>query len=229
MCRMMGAISSGSLPVEEFELFGNYAVSEWSPNGKGHADGWGIYTSDGQSGGYAGRDSSSAYGNLRFLASAEKLRGKHGIAMVHIRNASCGTVRTENSHPFVQGRYALAHNGTIKFPKGSEDVTDSELLFRHILGKIPAMGFRDALVDGINTAREAGFSGLVLLATDGETLYGFRDYTELPDYYTLSYCSIDGGAMISQVRSNGHDWTDLRKGQLLSVRSDGSLLVEELA
>ena len=91
------------------------------------------------------------------------------------------------------------------------------------------MSFRDALVDGINTAREAGFSGLVLLATDGETLYGFKDYTVLPDYYTLSYCDIDGGAMISQVRSSGHVWTELRKGQLLSVRSDGTLLVEELA
>lgn len=228
MCRMMGAISSGSLPVEEFELFGNYAVSEWSPDGKGHADGWGIYAADGQNGGYMGRDSASAYGNLRFLASAEKLRGKQGIAIVHIRNASRGTVRTENSHPFVQGRYALAHNGTINFPESQEDVTDSELLFRKIMGKTQSMGFRDALVDGIGTAREAGFSGLVLLATDGETLYGFRDYTELPDYYNLSYCSIDGGVMISQVRSQVHDWKDLQKGELLSARSDGTLLVEEL-
>ncbi len=229
MCRMMGAITTASLPVEEIESFGSYAVSEWSPDGRGHVDGWGIYFDDGERRGYAGRDANSAFGNMQFLASAQKARDRHGIAIVHVRNASRGSVRQENSHPFASDRFALAHNGTINFQKQEgADITDSEMLFRQIVDRTGALDFHDALVEGIRSARETGFTGLVLLATDGESLFGFRDYSELENYFTLSYCTINGGTMVSQIRSRGHDWISIDKGHMVTAKLDGSIRVEEV-
>ncbi len=229
MCRMMGSISSKGFPVDEFEAFGTYAHSEISPDGRGQVDGWGLYLDDGKSNGYLGRQAKSAFGNLEFLASVQKLKGENGVAIVHLRNASRGSVRQENSHPFVNGRLALAHNGTVQFEGGpGEDVTDTELLFRYIVEKNASLNFHDALIDGIRQARSRKYTGLVLLATDGSSLFGFRDYIEPDAYYPLSYCSIEGGLMISQVKSKGHEWHDLGKGQLIAVRADGSYSLEEV-
>lgn len=228
MCRMMGAISPAHLPHGEFEAFANYAVSEWSPDGRGHIDGWGLYLDSGEHERLLVKEGRSAFGNLSYLAAAHRLEGKGGTSIVHLRNASVGSVRAENAHPFARGRLALAHNGTIHF-SGADDITDSELLFRIIADSAAENGFREAFLGGIREARTSGFTGLVILATDGDALYGFRDYSEMGDYHSLHYCELEGGGtLISQVRSPGHEWREIGKGQLLTASKDGSRLLENI-
>lgn len=225
---MMGVVSTDGFPVGEFELYGNYAKSEWSSDGRGHQDGWGLYMDDGTAGRYLGREAGSAFGSLRFLAATQRLRDEKGIAIVHVRHASKGSVRVENSHPFSEGRLALAHNGTIEYSSLQDDITDSEQLFRDIARRSQSSSFHDAFAEGVREARKEKFSGIVLLATDGNELYGFRDFNENEDHYTLNYSRDGGSLLLSQVRSPGHEWTGLSKGQMIVVSRDLTYRIEEL-
>ncbi|HEY3735563.1 MAG TPA: class II glutamine amidotransferase [Streptosporangiaceae bacterium] len=148
MCRLLGYCSRDHASVADLigrpALRGFTALSQW------HGDGWGMAARDG--------------GELRVAKSprrasddpdyqrltAEPL-GDAGL--LHLRWATPGLpVEDRNSHPFVRGDFALAHNGAIhpqdKLPQLLASAweqqltggTDSERYFLHILSRLDANG-----------------------------------------------------------------------------------------
>jgi glutamine amidotransferase len=122
-----------------------------------------------------------------------------------VRAATVGDVLPNNVHPFRHGPWAFAHNGTLTAhaelaPRLLEDAlgsprgtTDSELIFRWLLGRMPEFGLdpnRPADdIDAVETLMEAAVLDLVrwsieipgadppllnLLLSDGEHLIASR-------------------------------------------------------
>ncbi|MEX1124115.1 MAG: class II glutamine amidotransferase [Acidimicrobiia bacterium] len=71
--------------------------------------------------------------------------------IAHVRAATVGKIAIENTHPFDNGTWAFAHNGTIENiehvathldtgPYGVEGETDSELVFRWMLNRMKQFG-----------------------------------------------------------------------------------------
>jgi len=112
-----------------------------------HRDGWGIAFFEGRGVRVFLDPAPSAHSPVAELVNRYPIRSLNVIA--HIRKATQGEIRLENTHPFQRelwGRYWIfAHNGNLKdfapplsgrfLPVGS---TDSELAFCHILDTLAA-------------------------------------------------------------------------------------------
>ena len=124
------------------------------------------------------------------------------IIISHIRRASVGSIKKENTHPWLYKGWVFAHNGTIHDKekilqllndnyKDFEGSTDSEIFFHLIIQEVNSIG--DS-IEGIRNAIEKiirngiEFTSLNFIASDGEKLYALRyAQTELLDNYTLYY------------------------------------------
>ena len=112
-----------------------------------HRDGWGIAFFEGRGVRVFLDPAPSAHSPVAELVNRYPIRSLNVIA--HIRKATQGDIRLENTHPFQRelwGRYWIfAHNGNLKdfapqlsgrfLPVGS---TDSELAFCHLLDTLAA-------------------------------------------------------------------------------------------
>lgn len=118
MCRLLGVVSRGALPLPEVvpgELPLFTALSER------HKDGWGVASYPAGTGADGGDDPALMLPLLRrgtdtALASNDygdavaEARGE--VIVVHLRRASVGLALTpENTHPFVEGEMTFSHNG----------------------------------------------------------------------------------------------------------------------
>src|ERR1700722_8977016 len=148
MCRLLGYCSRDHASVAD--LIGRPAPRGFNALSQRHGAGWGRAARDG--------------GELRVVKSprrasddpdyqqltAEPL-GDAGL--LHLRWATPGlSIEDRNSHPFVRGGFALAHNGAIhpqdKLPqllapdweRQLTGGTDSERYFLHILSRLDAHG-----------------------------------------------------------------------------------------
>lgn len=149
---------------------------------RSHRDGWG----------FAGRLTGFAFQFARSVLDASS-DPEYPIAvrrasvtdpgtffLAHVRNASVGGTRLENTHPFVRRDWMFAHNGTIhglEVPPGhiAQGDTDSERFFLHILDEYRRT--RDmtvALRTVLPRIARRRNSSLTFLLTDGRDLYAFR-------------------------------------------------------
>ncbi len=152
-----------------------------------HRDGWGIAFFEGRGVRVFLDPAPSAHSPVAELVNRYPIRSLNVIA--HIRKATQGDIRLENTHPFQRelwGRYWIfAHNGNLKdfaprlsgrfLPVGS---TDSELAFCHILdtlaARFPAGKPAPAELHTVlrELAREIGGRGeFNFLLSDGEWLF----------------------------------------------------------
>ena len=86
-----------------------------APNGlrrqaRAHADGWGVAWFEG------GRPRTRhslgpALTDPALAPAVDELKGP--VVLAHVRAASVGSVRLENTHPFSAGEWVFAHNGTV--------------------------------------------------------------------------------------------------------------------
>lgn len=75
-----------------------------------HPHGWGIgWYVDGSP--HVRRGILPAHADDAFVRAGREIRST--VVVAHIREASVGPVRHENTHPFVWGRWLFAHNGTV--------------------------------------------------------------------------------------------------------------------
>lgn len=139
-------------PTSLVDLLGREDFSAFTALTTVHDDGWGMAWYDADDGRlHHARSARSAEGDLVYAELAERPLGRVGL--VHLRWASPGIpVRVENSHPFVEGQVAMAHNGHIAsidrleglLTPGSRSAliggTDSERYFRYVLQCIEAAG-----------------------------------------------------------------------------------------
>ncbi len=152
MCRLYGFAATEPTRLECSLLHAQNALRVQSDRDRGghrHPDGWGIarWVGDRPS---VVRSTKPAFADTSFASEAAATVSRTVIA--HVRAASIGPVAHNNVHPFQYGPWAFAHNGTLTAfeqlapelraealgePMGS---TDSELVFRWLLGRMPNFG-----------------------------------------------------------------------------------------
>lgn len=182
MCRLYGFRATHPTRVECTLVRAQNALlaqSHLDRSGVSHPDGWGIVAYDGGMP-FIERRTSAAYDDFRFSAVAASLEATAVLA--HVRRATIGSMALENTHPFVHGRWAFVHNGTV----ASFDVvgaqlasetnpallgqrqgeTDSELLFLWLLTRMKRAGIDlDSRFDGASSLARVVADSILLVAS----------------------------------------------------------------
>lgn len=87
-----------------------------------HPHGWGIgWYVDGHP--VIRRGILPAHADEQFVQAATAARSQ--VVVAHVRDASVGAVSAENTHPFLHGRWLLAHNGTVARFKKVQSVREA--------------------------------------------------------------------------------------------------------
>ena len=177
---MLGYVSEG--PESAVDGLGSAEFQSFTSLSAVHGDGWGMaWRMPGNEGIDAARSTRSAADDPTYFQLAGQALGSAGL--VHLRWATDGLdVDPANTHPFTDGPYALAHNGSIS-PIDTLDgmlsdtgrarlqgTTDSERYFRLVLQCIEAGGDeRAGLVRAVGMLHEkfpeASLNALFLTAT----------------------------------------------------------------
>jgi predicted glutamine amidotransferase len=143
LCRLLGYVSER--PVSAAEGLGGTEFRTFTSLSAVHGDGWGMAWSQPSGSGIGSATSPiSAADDPAYFELAGQALSSAGL--VHLRWATDGlAVHSLNTHPFTDGGYALAHNGSISpvdtlegmLSEGSrgqlQGTTDSERYFRLVL------------------------------------------------------------------------------------------------
>jgi predicted glutamine amidotransferase len=190
MCRLLGILSSA--PVDFRMLLAERARS-LAVLGAEHADGWGM-AAFGNGRWSVHKGTRPASHDARFHRRAATLRGE--VLVSHVRKRTVGATREENTHPFSNGRWVFAHNGTIEDRAWVRDRvsarrareivgdTDSELFFACVLSRLdelalceasPAHRLDEALSDLLfDCRRRDRFGSINFLLSNGERCWVHR-------------------------------------------------------
>ena len=158
MCRMLAVYAAAPLPLAPWLIDAPASLAAQSRcdrTNEHHRDGWGLGWYD-DAGLRVQRSVAAACDDPEFTAAATALSAR--IAFAHVRDASVGTIRPENSHPFTYGPWLFCHNGTIEgfdrlrasFERETlpelqatrRGDTDSEQLFLWLLSNAAREGFQ---------------------------------------------------------------------------------------
>ncbi len=200
MCRLYGFRSTHPTRVECSLVHSQNALMVQSrtdaTSGRSHGHGWGIAVyEDGDP--LVSREAWDAYQNEAFRDAAARVYSKAVIA--HVRRATVGATRIENTHPFVHREWAFAHNGTIPNfrslrPRMLAEIsdehrkkilgqTDSEVFFRLFLTRLEEadgnaeLALETSMERVVDLCRQVDRDariGLNTLVTDGRQLVGTR-------------------------------------------------------
>ena len=192
MCELFGLSSNKAVRV-------NFSWRGFRKRGRIHRDGWGVAWLDDR-GWHVYKEPIALYESRKAEELTKSvIRGR--IIVSHVRLASVGGVRRENTHPWLYRGRVFAHNGTIHDKqkllsllseeyRDFEGDTDSEMFFHLVVQEVNSIGDP---VEGIMNAVEkiikncTRFSSLNFIASDGERLYALRYARRGLDYYTLYY------------------------------------------
>ncbi len=164
-----------------------------------HPHGWGIgWYENGTP--HVRRGILPAHSDESFVIAGHEVRSR--LVVAHVREASVGPVRHENTHPFLHDRGLFAHNGTVARYKDSPDVrtalaaeidpdlrlsvrgdTDSERCFYLFLTRLRARGGLE--VPGLEDVRRA-------LAETVATVLRVADAVPAPKPSSLTFLVSDG-------------------------------------
>ena len=155
----------------------------------------------------------SAAGDPEFKNAINKIVALNPSAIVgHLRKASIGDLKLENTHPFVIEEWTFCHNGRIggkgdmaglklnpAYSKKRKGETDSETFFLHLLQLLNGTAntnpsvIRKNLSDEINLIRNTrDYTAMNLILANGTSLFAVREVNEknqliekenLCDYY----------------------------------------------
>jgi predicted glutamine amidotransferase len=192
MCRLLGVVSN---EATDFRFSLHEAPRSLAALSHAHPDGWGLAVHS--AGGWELHKHAACAGiDDRFGPVVATAHGE--ILIAHIRKKTVGGSSIANTHPFRQGTWVFAHNGTIEdrdflregtsAPRLAEihGETDSEMLFAYLLTAIDGAGgtggaaaAQDAVDRAITHAvtvvtgrPEPGASNFLL--SDGKSLYVHR-------------------------------------------------------
>jgi predicted glutamine amidotransferase len=176
MCRLFGAAASAPVDVSFELLRSDNSILRQSEN---HDSGWGsAYYSDGIP--EIRRFPHAAHADDAF---DEVTSGRARLIMVHVRRATIGDLKAENTHPFDRGPFTYCHNGTILKAKQlvpladrpAKGDTDSERFFNLLMTDFDPNDVKGALRRTVETvADRCRFSALNCLFCDGQRLYSYR-------------------------------------------------------
>ena len=228
----------------------------------GHHDGWGMVGFENGAVRRYARSVLSAARDEQWKHAAAALCKKstnHNMAvMMHVRKGSVGDACLSNTHPFVVGKFAFCHNGTIddhdKLLSSHASIqwlrrgtTDSEAFFLLLMQKI----MKELLVDvdahcAVRRAislvmhtvhNEIQYKGLNFFLSDGHTIWAVRDYHEqyaqehyLEEYYTLFHAQRSNTHYFSSEKYDNDTltWTLLPNHHLVEINKNGDIYKEDL-
>lgn len=150
MCRLLGFVARR--PTSVLEVLGQEVFDAFTALTAVHGDGWGMAWLDPDSPTIRSvLSTESAIDDPAYSELAGRPLGRAGI--LHLRWATPGLpVAPQNTHPFVEGGYAFAHNGHVAPVQRLEEMltpdaraalrgdTDSERYFRFVLQCISERG-----------------------------------------------------------------------------------------
>jgi predicted glutamine amidotransferase len=195
-------------------------------NDPGHRDGWGIgYYKNGQAVVY--KSGGSAVEEKRDFWEICARIDHSKIILVHLRKSSWpGTSSSNHAHPFSHGGTLFAHNGTVRDyktllkeiteqDKPCPEALDSEVYFRYVMS-FASLGLEKAFRKAVqHIKKHNSYSSLTCLFSDGNQLYGYREYRKNPEYYSLYHATFeDTGIISSQPLSPRLQWKMIRKAKL---------------
>lgn len=190
MCRLYGFRATHPTRVECELIESQNSLMQQSrrdERGLDNPDGWGLGTvRDGELD--CEREVGPAHESEEYRRDAARVEATTVLA--HVRRATVGESRKENTHPFRREGSMLAHNGHVPFfdrvrprlleemapelERGIRGTTDSEHVFHLLLSRL-----RDRLgVASDREVREADPSGEVMRDVLGETVADMTDWCE---------------------------------------------------
>lgn len=194
MCRLFGLMANKEVEIRFSMLYASRSMRQLSEE---NPDGWGI-------GGFMdgvpviNKSPLKALEDEAFRDTAESLRSRSFVA--HVRRATVSGPSYTNTHPFSDGHWLFAHNGTLKPPLVKqldgdatlyrpEGRTDSERYFAHLLTHIRKAGdVKAGLRQGLQLLRRHGdYEAINFLLAEAGNLYAFRDARERAEQFTLHY------------------------------------------
>lgn len=201
----------------------------------GHRDGWGIvYYRDGTFS-YAGREAANALDDEKYEQACKTIeKSKPSMVLAHLRKASAGSKKRENTHPFVYKKWSFCHNGTIKKSETGdfqeplrnlkmEGDTDSERFFKLVVERIEnGEAAQDAIKNLVRSVRSeySKTTSLTFLFSDGKAVYAYREYNTDSDYYTLFYSKEKEYVLFSQEKRWKTSWEEILNRNLVVVDED---------
>jgi predicted glutamine amidotransferase len=109
MCRLFGQFTDSHRDASEPLCGAENALRTQSHR---HPHGWGVAWYPARTGvPEIRRGVMAAHADSDFAAAARLARSR--VVLAHVRDASVGGVALENTHPFVEGPWIFAHNGTV--------------------------------------------------------------------------------------------------------------------
>ena len=195
MCRLFG-LYANKLVNAYFSFF--EAKRSFENLSREHSQGWGIAWFDGFKWDLYKEPQSLHESN----EAKRRIKNIRGIIIIsHVRRASQGEVKKENTHPWLYKDYVFAHNGDANREKllnllsenykDLEGETDSEVLFHLIVQETENSG---EFIEGVRRAiarinsNNIYYTSLNFVASDGRKLYALRYADEDLLYrYTLYY------------------------------------------
>ncbi|MCX7720028.1 MAG: class II glutamine amidotransferase [Dictyoglomus thermophilum] len=230
MCRLFGLISPIEKKVEYYML---YARNNFKKQSERHPHGFGF-------GWYENgapkikKSGEKALESDLFDKLAKEVSSQ--IIIAHIRDASDGAIKEENSHPFSYENFIFAHNGTLhkkdkifdmlEYPYNKDftsDGIDSEIYFRFLVQNIK--NEKDVILGlqkGIRKIIYLNIGSANFLLSDGERLYAFK-YGRSLFYSLMEDCLIVSSEIIGEDKNR---WKKFEEGLLLVV--DKSLELREI-
>ncbi len=181
MCRLFGQLADSHQDACEPLCSAENALRMQSHK---HPHGWGIAWF-GSRGPVLRRGVMPAHADEAFMHAGQRARSR--IVLAHVRDASVGRVAIENTHPFVEGRWVFAHNGTVARFKRSRLVrqallsaisperrrrlageTDSERCFQLFLSRLDLRSRRPPSLEDVRAAMAETVSLVQAIADRGE-------------------------------------------------------------
>lgn len=224
MCELLGASLKRPADFKKYlEVFFSHSIN--------HPHGWGLMSmQNGRP--VIVKESLCARESIAAAEAVDKLTPQKDI-LAHIRYATVGSKRIENSHPFWNtdnsGRqWTLIHNGTIysgmelmKYLDLQNGDTDSERIFLYLLDAVnceikknpnPDDKIRFEIIDRL-VNRLSPRNKLNLMIFDGEVLYVHKNMNN-----TLSYKYTDDGVILSTQPLDDDGWRDLPMCRLFAFK-----------
>lgn len=209
---------------------------------EGHNDGWGVA-------GFLGNTPVVFHKSEKSVLSAEEIyfyfktavrktiSSKSKFTIVHFRKASAGSVKIENTHPFVYNEWIFCHNGTVlekdklvvnkNFCQGE---TDSELLFNFLLESIGTrINFIPKLIDSIKYLKtKVRHTSYTFFLTNNNFFIAYREYSNKfaedddsplwnKDYYTLCYVRTKSRIIFCSQPISKTRWMKMKNSELFIV------------
>jgi predicted glutamine amidotransferase len=232
MCRMIAIFPTKWNPESTADILTQFRLlalnGKVKPRSKpGHRDGWGLVTWARGVPIYLAREATDAYSDVKYLETMKAIGSTKADSpfIAHFRKKSVGVIDKDNTHPFIAGKWAFAHNGTIR-RLNLKTTTDSEWFFREFMESNGGSFDIDALRDQIRRVRTSfPYTSITFLLSDGRDLFAYRDFAKKSDsgYYTLYYATLPDSIVICQEKIIEANWHELSNGEMLHIKPGGKL------